>query len=308
MVKTVFTSKPSSNYDDLIEVRYHFPRTYLNQVERAVGDWIVYYEPRRISSDLGSLGGRQAYFGTARVTKIEADRSRNDHFFAFVSDYLPFDRVVPFKEKGGYYESKLEKGDGSTNKGLFGRAVRSIEEVEYDSILKAGFGITLVGEDSFYKNKQQQFENPDTFGFHDAEQRLFERQIVESVVKRPFRDVAFRHAIRNAYDDTCAMTGLHIINGGGRPEVQAAHIKSVALNGPDSINNGIALSGTIHWMFDRGLVSIDDDYSILTANDKLPQQVKALIRSEGKIKLPSRLDIRPHPRYLAHHRENVFKG
>jgi len=39
--------------------------------------------------------------------------------------------------------------------------------------------------------------------------------------------------------------------------------------GPDSVRNGIALSGTVHWMFDRGLLSIDDDYAMLVARDRL---------------------------------------
>ncbi len=43
----IFTTKIEPAYDDLPEERYHFPRTYLSQVEAAVGDWIVYYEPRR---------------------------------------------------------------------------------------------------------------------------------------------------------------------------------------------------------------------------------------------------------------------
>ncbi len=45
-MKGIFTTKPVPSYDDLPEVRYHFPKTYLNQVERTVGDWIAYYEPR----------------------------------------------------------------------------------------------------------------------------------------------------------------------------------------------------------------------------------------------------------------------
>jgi putative restriction endonuclease len=44
VTKAVFTSKIEPSYDDLPEERYHFPRTYLRQVEAAVGDWIVYYE------------------------------------------------------------------------------------------------------------------------------------------------------------------------------------------------------------------------------------------------------------------------
>ena len=37
MAKAVLTTKVSPTYDDLPEVRYHFPRTYLNQVSSAVG-------------------------------------------------------------------------------------------------------------------------------------------------------------------------------------------------------------------------------------------------------------------------------
>ncbi|MFL9828390.1 hypothetical protein [Rhodoplanes sp. SY1] len=139
MTKAVFTTKVEPSYDDLPEDRYHFPRTYLKQVEAAVGDWIVYYEPRRTSSELASRGGRQAYFATARVTRLERDRQRDDHFYAFVSDYLEFDRAVPFRDGEFYYEQGLRRSDGATSKGAFGRAVRSISDLEYDAILKSGF-------------------------------------------------------------------------------------------------------------------------------------------------------------------------
>lgn len=47
MAKAILTTKVDPTYDDLPEQRYHFPRTYLRQVEAARGDWIIYYEPRR---------------------------------------------------------------------------------------------------------------------------------------------------------------------------------------------------------------------------------------------------------------------
>ena len=80
-----------------------------------------------------------------------------------------------------------------------------------------------------------------------------------------------------------ALTGLCLINRHGRPEVQAAHIKPVTDNGPDSIRNGLALSGTLHWLFDRGLVSIDDDHKILMAKNGLPDQIRKLLNGDGKI-------------------------
>src|SRR6516164_11574479 len=96
MSKAVFTTKVAPGYRDLPESRYHFPKTYLNQVRRSVGDHIVYYEPRRSSVDLSSGGGRQSYFGVARVVDIIDDPDLADHYYALVADYLDFDRPVPF--------------------------------------------------------------------------------------------------------------------------------------------------------------------------------------------------------------------
>ena len=68
MTKAVFTTKIDPTYDDLPEVHYHFPTTYLNAVEKALGDMIVYYEPRRPSGDLMSTGGRQSYLQSPELT------------------------------------------------------------------------------------------------------------------------------------------------------------------------------------------------------------------------------------------------
>lgn len=121
---------------------------------------------------------------------------------------------------------------------------------------------------------------------------------------RPFRDAAFALAVKEAYDKTCAVTG----NGGGRAEVQAAHIKPVASNGPDSVRNGVALCGTAHWMFDRGLVSIDDDFTVLVAKDKVPDPVRRLINPDGRLLVPHRADLQPHRQFLRLHRQSIFKG
>lgn len=53
------------------------------------------------------------------------------------------------------------------------------------------------------------------------------------------------------------------MNGKGRPEVQAAHIKPVEAGGSDSVRNWIALSATVHWMVDPGLLSLYDDFTVL---------------------------------------------
>ena len=50
------------------------------------------------------------------------------------------------------------------------------------------------------------------------------------------------------------MSGLALRNGGGLPEVEAADILLVEEREPDTVRNGIALSGTLHRTFDRGLL------------------------------------------------------
>ena len=299
MTKAVFTTKVDPTYDDLPEGHYHFPSTYLNVVKKVLGDMIVYYEPRRTSGDLGSAGGRLSYFAIARVDRIVKDEARRGYYYALVSHYLEFDRPVPFREGEHYFESKLQRADGKTNKGGFGRSVREIPDSEYEDILNFGFGRNLVRRLSLLKGLATELRDaPDSI----------ERSVVEQVVKRPFRDAAFSRQVKAAYGDTCAVTGIKIINGGGRSEVQAAHIRPVKDNGPDSIRNGIALSGTLHWMFDRGLVSIDDDYSILTAKGAIPEPLRSMFNADMRLLTPDNRLLAPHSKFLAYHRENVFKG
>jgi len=301
MTKAVFTTKVTPSYKDLPERRYHFPRTYLNYVQQTVGDYIVYYEPRRSSAELSSRGGRQSYFAAARVESVIEDGTMADHFFAIIdgASYLDFDTAVPFLEHDEYYESALKKDDGSTNKGAFGRAVRLIPDDEFDRILKSGFA-PVLGE----THASQEVAPP---GFSEPP-APFERPVVEMMVSRLFRERSFMHNVRAAYSNRCAMTGLRLINGGGRPEVQAAHIQPVASKGPDSIRNGLALSGTVHWMFDRGLISIGDDYKILVAKNHVPEDAVRLLNQNGLIYLPKDQTLHPNAHYLKFHRDVVFKG
>ena len=127
------------------------------------------------------------------------------------------------------------------------------------------------------------------------------------LVSRTVRDRQFRKRVLDVYDATCALTGMKLINGGGRAEAQAAHIMSVEAGGPDVISNGIALSGTVHWMFDRGLISLSDGGDILLSrkiNDL--ESVERLVPRDRKARLPSSPSSRPHTRYLRWHREERF--
>jgi putative restriction endonuclease len=293
MAKAIFTTKITPSYNDLPELMYHFPKTYLRQATLTIGDWIVYYEPRR--EDLAPAGhaGRQCYFATARVTHIKEDVALKDHYYAFVENYIEFPTPVPFRIGSSYYESGLKKADGSTNKGAFGRAVRIIQDEEYQTIVAAG--LAQIHEN----NKQEVAEPLVTF---DSK-----RPVIQQIIERPFREAAFSRLVKEEYGLACAMTGITIKNDRGITEVEAAHIRPVKFNGPDSVRNGIALCRTFHWMFDHGLISVADSDDIIV-NNIVPPKIYQLLNTNGKIRLPSNSVSAPHPEFLKFHREVIYNS
>lgn len=304
-MKGIFSHKPDSPYDDVMGERYHFPKVYLSRVEQTVGDLIAYYEK-------GGRKGDNHYTGCARVSSISEDTSLTGHFYAYLEDYIDFDRRVYYREDGGF-EKKLVLSDGSINGGVAINAVRLIEEDEFARIVGAG-----LNEDPEWPDRVDELDSSKevefSTGFYDFDSNQPEiigapanRPVVEQIVTRKWRDRKFQNHVRIAYDRTCSFTGLRLINGKGRPEVEAAHIRPVEHGGNDWIRNGIALSGTVHWMFDRGMLSLSDDYSIITSRH-LNYDVSHILIKDMKARVPKDEYLRPHPEYLGWHRDNVFKN
>jgi putative restriction endonuclease len=74
------------------------------------------------------------------------------------------------------------------------------------------------------------------------------------------------------------------------------------------VQNGLALSATVHWLFDRHLISIGEDHRLLVAHNRVPGELVNLFRPRDEpIHMPKDPRLRPHPRFLAHHRER-FAG
>lgn len=293
MTKAVFTTKSDSGYDDVREERYHFPAQYLSRVRQAIGDFFVYYEPRRGR-------GRQAYIAVARVERVDPDPARDGHYYARITDYMNFDQPVPFRHGNDLFESSL-RSDGDTGlSGEFRNAVRLMPDHEFEAILAAGYVAPFA----------QNLPAADAAQGFAEEATDFRRPIVEQLIRRPFREAAFSRQVKTAYRNRCAFTGLDMRNGGGRAEVDAAHIKPVGdgHNGPDSIRNGLALTKTVHWMFDRGLLSVDSDYKLLVAKPLVPEPILRLLDPSGHVILPEKVQDRPHPAFLDYHRNNIFKG
>lgn len=289
----VFIHRIDSIYDDSPAERYQFPAQYLARAQACVGDWIVYYEPSKVRDTKG-------YFAVAKVESIVPDPTSPGMYLALIEpgSYLDFPNPVPFRDQSGSAAEQDLAGRGQW-------AVRPLSPRDFNRIIGRGLGdeaplLPRVGESAAPSGLQEKRAH---FG------AALEQERVRTLTSRTVRDPAFRRLILRAYGERCAFTGLKLINGGGRAEVEAAHIKPVEARGPDSLGNGIALSGTAHWMFDRGLIGLADDLEILIsrqAND--PDSIRSVLNKTGYALPPHDKMERPHPHFLQWHREHCFKN
>ena len=297
MVKAVFIASSHSGYRDKPGELYHFPKTYLSRVAQTVGDWVIFFEGKR--------GGSRGYYAVQRVQRIEPDPADPTHHFAILdqASELSFEQNVPrLRFEDVPFETGLPLSRGSNTS-----AVRLISEADFAAILGEGLRPADVPDAlpregllpvTGFAEAQAPFEIPDAAG---------PRAMVIS--NRAFRERSFARQVKRAYAARCAMSGLSLRNGGGRPEVEAAHIIPVEANGPDTVRNGLALSGTLHWMFDRGLLSVDADGTILTAAGSIASEVASrLLTPDRRLIVPPDPYMHPHPNYLNWHRRERFKG
>ncbi len=133
-----------------------------------------------------------------------------------------------------------------------------------------------------------------------GKERLAVRTVREN---QPF----FRKAILSAYESECCITGIDI-----ETLLVASHIKPWAeSDSSEKLNpqNGLCLNALHDRAFDRGLIAVANDYTIIVSR-QVSHTTSAAVRNmllgyEGqKIKLPTRFI--PRPDFMEWHRNNVF--
>jgi putative restriction endonuclease len=121
------------------------------------------------------------------------------------------------------------------------------------------------------------------------------------------RETRFAFEVLPAYDFTCALTGYRMVAEDGTTILDAAHIHSFSRGGPCTVRNGLALSKTAHWLFDRGFWSLSDDLHVLVKKQNFHESgdIGLLLKpKDGKrIRVPALSTFHPDPDHLAWHRK-----
>jgi putative restriction endonuclease len=130
-------------------------------------------------------------------------------------------------------------------------------------------------------------------------------------VRRGIRDPRFREEVLRAYERRCAICGYDGRLANLPLGIEAAHIKWHAWDGPDQVENGVALCAFHHVALDAGALGFNDDLRILVSCDVNGQtMVEELLYcfAGRRLQLPQSSFPPPARHYVTWHRKEVFRA
>lgn len=116
---------------------------------------------------------------------------------------------------------------------------------------------------------------------------------------------AFRVLVTEAYSRRCATTGERTL-----PVLNASHIKPYSQEGPHIISNGLLLREDLHTLFDRGYMTVTEDYRV-----EVSKRIKEdygngreyyEMHGNNLVVLPGNKLELPSKEYIQWHNENVY--
>jgi putative restriction endonuclease len=139
----------------------------------------------------------------------------------------------------------------------------------------------------------------------------YKRIVINTEEDAFVRNGLFKKLVPKIYGNQCSFTGMRWGSTFGHSFVDACHIVPFSQTHNDKVTNGIALCPNLHRAFDRGLVSISTDYTILVSEHVIENEshVYTLKGLAGrKILLPNKFIHFPDAEALVWHQKHVFKG
>lgn len=124
------------------------------------------------------------------------------------------------------------------------------------------------------------------------------------------RSAGWRHAVVQAWDRACAFCGYDGALLGTPVGLEAAHVRWFSHDGPDELDNGLALCTLHHKLFDRGALGLDDGFTVRVSADfsARTEAGRAVYALDGVQLRPRPGTPLPAAAHVAWHRREVFKG
>ncbi|GAA5533798.1 HNH endonuclease [Deinococcus aluminii] len=297
----VLTTRAADNRYGDTPSTYSFPRMYLRFFEPLNGGneiVAVLFEPRH-------GGGRQSYFGWVTMRDAPRPDPREEGLWqvSYADGIQMFPRLVP-RVGDQAFEASLRELPLRQH-GLFMQN-RSVRPIGSDDLIRIFEHAGVIPPD---------WSAPE----EDATSlRRRHERMVHSVV----RDAGFQKRVLATYDYRCAVSGLGYVNPskfarGGL--VEAAHIRPVGGEhaGHDDVTNGIALTPSLHGLFDAGMFTLRYEGGVLLVRTSpllhdvrlnAPEMGTCLrLENDMPVRLPESTASWPARSSLEYHARRIFR-
>jgi putative restriction endonuclease len=305
-------SKPDSPYADTA-TSYEFPAQYLkwfgalSDGERMLA---VIYEP----SARGA--GRQSFVGWVWLSTPPVRSPRRTTAGAALSEarydgrVQEFDTPVPRDIAGEPIEGWLRDVQPEHRSvRTSGRSVRPISDGDLQTILLLGGSPSLTPPGTYPMREEH-------------ETALVAAERTRRLVSALERSATFRSSVVRAYDFRCSITQFSagiVPLGRVTALIEAAHIRPVSDRGPDVLTNGVAMTPTVHKLFDAGLFTlrsaIDGGLEVQTSAaldrgmiESPDGRSRIELRDGARLLLPPDTRKWPSAEQIHYHQRHIFQG
>lgn len=144
----------------------------------------------------------------------------------------------------------------------------------------------------------------------DPHEILYSNPVSNSEVTKKRRDPQWPGKILQAWENRCAFCGYDGKIDNAPVGLDAAHVRWFNQDGPDSLNNGLALCTLHHRLLDRGVLGFKDPETLTVSSSfaaisESGKRVYDLHDSQLKPRVGTQL---PAIEYVEWHTENIFRG
>lgn len=140
----------------------------------------------------------------------------------------------------------------------------------------------------------------------EEEKRIRESTITEkqkqALIKSRIGQGEFRKKCLDRYDSKCVVTGLD-----QKEVIEACHIKPWMDSTDDErldVKNSIALTATLHKLFDLGFISFDENFNLISSSFITNQMNDFLKKYINKSFIH---ELKSSEYYIKYHRENIYR-
>lgn len=188
-------------------------------------------------------------------------------------------------------------------------AQRESRDVLKNTLLEQYFKHTtapLLYEDEIGKRAQLLHESSEDYKrkIEELKKEVDQNTYQEEIY---LRGGVFKREVPKIYNNTCAISGWRVDALVNVSMIDACHIVPFSESYDDSLQNGIALSPNLHRAFDRGLIAISDEYTVVVnSNFTETKSSYGIKQFEGvKIALPNETSMYPSLENIAQHRKKM---